>query len=228
MSVTTFVRTVKLRQHVFRDESGTVSNDGRNPRDKKGLRNPHLPALGHEKENLYPSIRGTGEPSSSSRSGKSNGRRVPEPGMTPVLKAQPEIWPVPRRPASTSCCPSPPSQELCRRLYGRWTRTFARWSASTTRAVSPPWSSSGFLTLGSPEGGVTRGAQNTSVDALLVAETVSGYRRAYLIEWKYAEQYQSTRPALKGDGRSGNVCLTSTIFAGPVASPRYVTEIANL
>lgn len=54
------------------------------------------------------------------------------------------------------------------------------------------------------EGGVTRGAQNTSVDAFLVAKTINGRRRGYLIEWKYAEQYQSSKPAFKGAGRSGN------------------------
>ena len=60
MSITAFVRTARLRQQVFRDESGTVSDEGRNPRDEKGLRNPHLLTLGHEEENLYPGIRGTG------------------------------------------------------------------------------------------------------------------------------------------------------------------------
>ena len=77
-----------------------------------------------------------------------------------------------------------------------------------------------FEWLGTPrslEGGVTRGAQNTSVDAFLVAETVSGYRRAYLIEWKYAEQYQSTKPAFKGDGKSGNTRRTR--YAGLFHAP---------
>ena len=48
------------------------------------------------------------------------------------------------------------------------------------------------------EGTTTRGANATSIDAFLVAETDSSLRRAYLIEWKYAEQYLSTRPTLKG------------------------------
>ena len=33
----------------------------------------------------------------------------------------------------------------------------------------------------------TRGANTTSIDAFVVAETASG-RRAYLIEWKYVEE----------------------------------------
>ena len=64
-----------------------------------------------------------------------------------------------------------------------------------------------FEWLGLPrslEGGTTRGAQNTSVDAFLVAETVSGRRRTYLLEWKYVEQYLRTRPEFKGEGKSGD------------------------
>ena len=55
------------------------------------------------------------------------------------------------------------------------------------------------------EGTRTRGANATSIDAFLVAETDSGRRRAYLIEWKYLEQYLSTRPAFKGSGTAGVV-----------------------
>ena len=54
------------------------------------------------------------------------------------------------------------------------------------------------------EDGGRRGAHNTSVDAFLVAETVDGRMRAYLFEWKYAEQYLRARPDFKGEGRSGD------------------------
>lgn len=51
------------------------------------------------------------------------------------------------------------------------------------------------------EGGtITRGANQTSVDALVVAR-VPGGLRAYLIEWKYCEEYMS--PENKGIGPSG-------------------------
>ena len=53
------------------------------------------------------------------------------------------------------------------------------------------------------EGGTTRGAQNTSIDAFLVAETTTGRKRAYLLEWKYVERYLSGRPEFKGDGARG-------------------------
>ena len=45
----------------------------------------------------------------------------------------------------------------------------------------------------------TRGANSTSVDAFIVAETPAG-RRAYLMEWKYVEEYRTED---KGQGRSG-------------------------
>ena len=46
----------------------------------------------------------------------------------------------------------------------------------------------------------SRGANSTSVDAFLVADTRAG-RRAYLLEWKYVEEY---RPRYLGEGRQGN------------------------
>ena len=45
----------------------------------------------------------------------------------------------------------------------------------------------------------TRGANSTSVDAFMVAETPTG-RRAYLMEWKYVEEYRTED---KGKGPSG-------------------------
>ena len=57
----------------------------------------------------------------------------------------------------------------------------------------------------------SRGANSTSVDAFMVAETPSG-RRAYLVEWKYVEEYRTED---KGQGRQGETrrrsdTLTST------------------
>ena len=45
----------------------------------------------------------------------------------------------------------------------------------------------------------SRGANSTSVDAFMVAETPGG-RRAYLMEWKYVEEYRTED---KGQGRQG-------------------------
>ena len=59
-SRTGFDRSAKQSQQQFQDTSPTVSDQGRSPTDDKGLRNPHLLALGCEIDNLFPSIRGEG------------------------------------------------------------------------------------------------------------------------------------------------------------------------
>ncbi len=56
--MTAFGTLGRRRQAAFRDSSPTISDRGRNPQDPKGKRHGHLLALGHEDENLYPSIRG--------------------------------------------------------------------------------------------------------------------------------------------------------------------------
>ena len=59
-SRTGFERSAKRRQQQFRDVSPTVSDRGRSPTDDKGLRNPHLLAIGRETDKLFPGIRGEG------------------------------------------------------------------------------------------------------------------------------------------------------------------------
>lgn len=49
---------------------------------------------------------------------------------------------------------------------------------------------------------LTRGATVTSADALMVADTRSGVRRGYVIEWKYVEEYRVGE--FKGTGEAGN------------------------
>ena len=46
----------------------------------------------------------------------------------------------------------------------------------------------------------TRGANSTSVDAFMVAETPTG-RRAYLMEWKYVEEYRTEDKGIGSLGR---------------------------
>lgn len=68
------------------------------------------------------------------------------------------------------------------------------------------------------EGGrITRGANQTCVDALLVARTAAG-RRAYLLEWKYCERYPN--PKDKSAGRSGSTrkARYQHLYAAPTSS----------
>ena len=55
------------------------------------------------------------------------------------------------------------------------------------------------------EGGRTRGANVTNVDAFVIAETKSGDKRAYLMEWKYTEGGNITDYSIcsSGDTRRG-------------------------
>jgi hypothetical protein len=68
------------------------------------------------------------------------------------------------------------------------------------------------------EGGpITRGANQTSIDALLVARTQTGHR-AYLFEWKYCEEY--LHPEDKSQGSSGDTrrARYEHLYASPSSS----------
>ena len=224
-SVPAFDRAVKERQQAFRDASQTVSDAGRNPTDDNGQRNCHLLALGHEEENLYPGLRGPGGAADlfaersikwwkSSRSGDKTGTEGPTRNMT----------------SSQVACVNfllpltgiPGALRAALRVLGEDVRRVV--DIQHEGRVSPVE----FEWIGIPrslEGGVTRGVQNTSVDAFLVGETINGRLRGYLIEWKYAEQYQSSKPAFKGAGRSGNTRRAS--YAGLFHAPysAFNTEV---
>ena len=203
-SRTAFERAAKRRQQIFRDESENISADARHPMDEKGLRNPHLLALGYAEENLYPGIRGTGGAIDflgqrdikwwkSARSGDDTSVDGPTRNMASSQVACINfLLPLAVIPGALSAA--------LRTLDGDVSAVADISHEGHTSLVEFEW-------LGIPrslEGGSTRGANNTSVDAFLVAQLVSGDRRAYLLEWKYVEQYQATNPAFKGGGRAGD------------------------
>ena len=203
-SRTGFEPAAKARQRAFRDESQTVSADAKHPEDESGLRNPHLLALGCEEKNLYPDIRGMGGAVDffaqrnikwwkSSRSGDDTGVDGPTRNMASSQVACVNfLLPLAGIPGALSAA--------LQALDSDVRAVVDIQHGGRNSPVEFEW-------LGIPcslEGGNTRGAQNTSVDAVLVAETTAGRRRAYLIEWKYVEQYQSTRPDFKGEGRSSD------------------------
>ncbi len=192
----------RISQGAFRDTSETISFEGRSPLDDKGIRNRHLLTLGHEEENLFPGLRGTGGAIEFFR----------ERGI--------KWWKSPRSGDSTGDGPTrnmASSQVACVNFM----LPLANWPGALTMALqaidadvlrvadveyhgnaSPvefEWIGIG----GSLEGGKVRGANNTSIDAFLIAETASGKRWAYLFEWKYVEQYYSSKPNFKGAGRQG-------------------------
>ena len=204
LSRTGFQHSAKERQHRFRDSSPTVSEGGSQPTDDKGLRNPHLLALGREEDNLYPDIRGTG-------------------GAVDFFRQRNIKWWKSARSGDDTRVDGPTrnmasSQVACVNFLlplaavpGALAAALRAVDDDVRAVVAIPHegrvSSVEFEWLGLPrslEGGTTRGAQNTSLDAFLIAETVSGRKRAYLLEWKYVEQYLRTRPEFKGEGKSGD------------------------
>ncbi len=216
-SRTGFELGAKERQHCFRDSSPTVSEGGSQPTDDKGLRNPHLLAVGREEDNLYPDIRGTG-------------------GAVDFFRQRNVKWWKSARSGDDTRVDGPTrnmasSQVACvnfllplAAIPGALSAVVRSLDDDVRAVVDIPHegrsSQVEFEWLGLPrslEGGTTRGAQNTSVDAFLIAETTTGRRRAYLLEWKYVEQYLRTRPEFKGDGKSGDTRRRR--YAAPFHAP---------
>ena len=168
------------------------------------MRNAHLLALGHEEENLFPSIRGMGGAVDcfgqrnikwwkSTRSGDDTTVDGPTRNMASSQVACVNfLLPLAGIPGALKAA--------LQALDGDVREVVDVHHEGSVSPVEFEW-------LGVPrslEGGRTRGAQNTSVDAFLVVETASDRSRAYLLEWKYVERYQSTRPDFKGESKSGD------------------------
>ena len=202
-SMTSFEHAAKKRQAWFREFSSTISPRGCSPSDGKGERNPHFLALGCEEENLYPGIRCGGGAIEffsqrgiqwwkSSRSGDDVNGTGPTRNMASSQVACVNfLLPLAGIPGALLSALSAIDDDV-RGIVDIH-------HEGNTSSVEFEWIGVGR----SLEGGRTRGAQNTSIDAFLVVETQSGRRRAYLLEWKFAEQYLRTRPEFKGKGKSG-------------------------
>lgn len=204
-----FGTQARQRQKQFRDTSPTVSLEGRSPTDDKGRRNGHLLALGHENENLYPSLR---DPASagaflaargihwwrSSRSGDDTNVNGPTRNMASSQIACVNFL--------LSLADTPEALlSMLREIDGdvREVSTLVYTPRGAEMAVSSPvefeWVGLDTCLEGGPG---TRGANTTSVDALMVGVTSTGVRRAYLFEWKYVEEYIGAEHL--GDGSSGD------------------------
>ena len=193
------------RQGDFRESSDTISTVGRTPADDKGLRHRHLLALGQERENLYPSIRGADGALQffrerdikwwkSSRSGDDSKADGPTRNMASSQVACVNfLLPLVEIPDAMIAALQAIDADVCGIVEIK--------HQGSRSPVEFEW-------IGldrSLEGRRTRGAQTTSIDAFVVAKTETGQRRAYLLEWKYVEQYFTSKPerAYKGAGQSG-------------------------
>ena len=194
-----FETEAKYRQCRFRNTSPTISDHARSPTDATGRRNHHLLALGCGEENLFPGIRGPGgaidffsERKIKWWKGGDERTDGPTRNMTSSQVACVNcLLPLAGIPGALL--------SVLRALDSDVRDVVPIVHEGRTSSVEFEW-----IGLGrSLEGGPTRGAHNTSVDAFLVAETRAGNRRAYLLEWKYCERYLSGKPRDLGAGESG-------------------------
>ena len=195
-----FGKAARKQQANFRNTSSTISEQGRSPSDDKGQRHGHLLAIGCEDENLYPSLRGEGGVRKFFKEREILWHRTPRSGDT-----RGNVGPTRNMASSQVACVN-----FLLPLAGIPGALAAAVGAldddvkdiinihheGRTAPVEFEW-----IGLGeSLEKGTTRGANNTSVDAFVVADTAAG-RRAYLMEWKYVEEYKTGDD--KGRGSSG-------------------------
>jgi len=194
----------RRRQGEFRDTSRYISDAARRPDDPKGQKHRHLLACGCEDENLFPTLRGPGgavqftderhvhwwrDPGRSGDTPTREGGKGPTRNLASSQVACINfLLPLASIPGALEACLQsfdPAAQGVLPMEYrGLSSRVEFEW-----------------IGLGkSLEGGETRGQNNTSADALIVASTSRG-PCAYVIEWKYVEKY--SRADEKGSGSSG-------------------------
>lgn len=197
--VSSFGKRERRRQAEFRNASPTIGEEARTPTDPIGQRHGHLLALGHEDENLYQTLRGENGARSfflkrgmgwwqAGANGDSSGGTRPTRNMAssqiacvnfllPLLE-------IPGAPAAMLRAIDSDVSDVVTIQDGRCSsRIEIEWIGLNHALEGPNVTS--------------RGSHSTSVDGFLVADTRTG-RRAYLLEWKYVEEY---RPSYLGKGR---------------------------
>ena len=188
----------------------TLSQEAQRPTDDIGIRNPHLLALGREMENLFPALRGSDGALEffrkrdikwwrSSRSGDRSAKDGYD-GPTRNLAS-----------SQVACVNYLLPLNSIPGALAAFLRCIDEDVEDVVAITEQGGRSSGveFEWVGWDrplEGGpITRGANQTSIDALLVSRIPEGHR-VYLLEWKYTEEY--LRPEDKGRGRSGDTRRT--------------------
>lgn len=193
-----FGDAARQRQERFRNESPTISLESRAQKRGRG----HLLAKGRQIDNLYPTLRG-------------------ENGALKLFADRNIKWWRNTRSGDARDADGPTrnmasSQVACVNFLLPMAgidgalSTILRAIDSDIKNVIPIEHDGNispvefeWIGLGGPlERGAapTRGAKVTSIDAFMVAETDTG-QRAYLLEWKYVEEYETK---YLGNGNSGN------------------------
>ena len=184
----------RKRQAAFRTGLAT-------PTDAIGLRHDYLLALGCEEENLFPALRGENGALRyfADRSIKwwqarvsgdaSDGKRPTRNMASSQIACVNFLLPLVDIPGALTA--------VLQAIDGDVTGVVDIEHQGTTSPVELEWIGLDHALEGPAV--KSRGANSTSVDAFMVAETPGG-RRAYLMEWKYVEEYRTED---KGQGRSG-------------------------
>ena len=184
----------RKRQAAFRTGLST-------PTDAVGLRHDYLLALGCEEENLFPTLRGENGAvryfadrsikwwQAGASGDLSDGKRPTRNMASSQIACVNFLLPLAEIPGALTA--------VLQAIDGDVTGVVDVEHHGTTSSVELEWIGLDHALEGPAV--KSRGANSTSVDAFMVAETPGG-RRAYLMEWKYVEEYRTED---KGEGRSG-------------------------
>ena len=204
-----FGKKIREQQKIFRNSSLTISGAARLPDDDKGRRNGHLLTLDYEDENLYPALRSPQGIQkffmernihwwSSTRSGDNTEKNFPTRNMaSSQIACINFLFPLAEMPPALLAMLSTIDNDICKIEMMEYTARSSNQPVVST--VEFEWI--GLKTPLEEGAPYTRGENATSVDAMVIATTNTGKRRAYLFEWKYVEEYPMDE--YKGDGPSG-------------------------
>ena len=189
-----FGQRERKRQAAFRKGLTT-------PTDPVGLRHDYLLALGCEEENLFPTLRGENGAlrffaernikwwQARVSGDASDGKRPTRNMASSQIACVNFLLPLMDIPGALTA--------VLKAIDDDVTGVVDIEHEGTSSPVELEWIGLDHALEGSTV--KSRGANSTSVDAFMVAETPSG-RRAYLMEWKYVEEYRTED---KGQGRQG-------------------------
>ena len=189
-----FGQRERKRQAAFRKGLTT-------PTDPVGLRHDYLLPLGYEEENLYPTLRGENGAlryfaernikwwQARVSGDASDGKRPTRNMASSQIACVNFLLPLIDIPGALTA--------VLKAIDDDVTGVVDIEHEGTSSPVELEWIGLDHALEG--PGVKSRGANSTSVDAFMVAETPSG-RRAYLMEWKYVEEYRTED---KGQGRQG-------------------------
>lgn len=186
----------RVRQAAFRASSKTVSTAARKPCDDLGRKYDYYLALGCEEENLMPAIRNSAGAVKffadrkikwwrGGRSGDRKGMNIPTRNMaSSQIACVNFLMPLAEEAAALTamirCIDADITAvvPLCYSADEKPVESFVEfeWIGLETSLEYGPY---------------TRGANSTSADALVVGTTSSGINRAYVLEWKYVEEYKA-------------------------------------